>query len=104
LATEAPLLLLKDLPKLAALGPRREGGRLAIRTAFRWASDGVSGVILETVLQGGQRYTTLLAVNRFFAAVTKARSGKCVAPRASSLNVRPETAAELTSELNRLGI
>jgi hypothetical protein len=71
---EEMLVPLKDVPKLPMIGPRRNGGRLNVRTAFRWAKTGSSGVVLWTQMQGGQRYTSLGALHRFFDAVTKAKA------------------------------
>jgi len=51
-ATEEALLRLKDVPKLPMIGPRRNGGRLDVRTVFRWAKSGSSGVVQWTVSAG----------------------------------------------------
>jgi len=99
---DGPPVLVKDVPKLAIVGPRRGGGRLHVRTAFRWALDGAAGVVLESVVQGGQRYTTAAAVARFFAAVTAARA-RGPAPGAARPAKPAADPAAVEGELDRLG-
>jgi len=45
--------------------PKRRGRKVHYSTIFRWAKKGVRGRILETMLIGGIRYTTLEALARF---------------------------------------
>ena len=104
LAAEGPLVALKDLPKLALFGPRRGGGRMAIRTGFRWAGRGLSGVVLQTILQGGRRYTTVLALRRFFADVDAARTRKRTALVGFAPLERGESSDAVATELDHLGI
>jgi hypothetical protein len=52
---------------------------LAPSTIFRWYTKGISGVRLETICIGGTRYTSVEALQRFFDAVTLARSTQDVA-------------------------
>jgi hypothetical protein len=47
---------------------------LAPSTIWRWYTKGISGVKLETICIGGTRYTSVEALQRFFDAVTRARS------------------------------
>lgn len=47
---------------------------LAPSTIWRWHKKGISGVRLETICIGGTRYTSVEALQRFFDAVTLARS------------------------------
>jgi hypothetical protein len=97
---EEMLVPLKDVPKLPMIGPRRNGGRLDVRTAFRWAKTGSNGVVLWTQMQGGQRYTSLGALHRFFDAVTKAKA------RGQKLETPPksrESTSEVETKLDRLG-
>ena len=49
---------------------------LAPSTLWRWHRKGISGVRLETICLGGIRYTSVEALQRFFAAVTEAKSAK----------------------------
>lgn len=104
LTEEGPLVPLKDLPKSPLIGPRRKGGRMHIRTGFNWATKGVCGVVLETVVQGGMRYTSVPAIRRFFAAVTAAKERKCKAEEASTKAEMKQSPAKVESELDRLGI
>ena len=59
------LVLLKEMPKRL---PGRNGKPPAISTLWRWSTTGVKGVKLETILVGGQRYSSLEAFRRFVAA------------------------------------
>ena len=104
LTEEGPLLLLKDLPKSPLIGPRRKGGRMSIRTGFRWATEGVCGVVLETVVQGSQRYTSVPAIRRFFAAVTAAKEGRCRGEEPPAKREMKQSPAKVESELDDLGI
>jgi hypothetical protein len=48
------------------------GGPVNISTIHRWRHVGCRGVLLETVLRGGVRYTSKEAMQRFVHAVTEA--------------------------------
>lgn len=102
--TEEQPFLLKDLPKSPVVGPRRKGGRMHIRTGFNWATKGVCGVVLETVVQGGMRYTSVPAVRRFFAAVTAAKERKGRSEEAQTKTEEKNSPAKVESELDQLGI
>ena len=45
--------------------PKRRGKKIHISTLYRWATSGVRGVQLETILVGGSRCTSLEALQRF---------------------------------------
>lgn len=48
--------------------PKKRGNKkVHISTVHRWISRGVRGRRLETILVGGERYTSWEALNRFFA-------------------------------------
>lgn len=67
------LVELKAVPKLLEA---KIGKRLNLATLYRWQSRGIAGIKLETVVVGGGRFTTVDALNRFFAASTLAKQGK----------------------------
>ncbi|MCU0865722.1 MAG: DUF1580 domain-containing protein [Planctomycetes bacterium] len=48
---------------------------VAFQTLFRWATKGCRGVVLETICVGGTRCTSKEALQRFFDAMTRVRSG-----------------------------
>lgn len=48
--------------------PRRQGKKVHYSTVYRWATKGVRGRTLGTVLRGGLRFTTVEEVGRFLAA------------------------------------
>lgn len=102
--TEEEPFLLKDLPKSPVVGPRRKGGRMHIRTGFNWATKGVCGVVLETVVQGGMRYTSVPAVRRFFAAVTAAKQRKGDGAPPLPADRAGQDPAGVEDELDRLGL
>ncbi len=49
---------------------RRKGKRPHPSTLFRWASNGLRGVRLETLRVGGTTYTTMEALQRFFEGLS----------------------------------
>ena len=55
------------------LPPRRRGRPVHPATIYRWASRGLSGIVLETVQAGGSRVTTLDAMERFFCRLAEMR-------------------------------
>jgi hypothetical protein len=64
-----PNLLDEDLIPFAE-GVRSLPGRPHISTGYRFATRGSRGVVLETVLVGGRRYTSRQALRRFVATVS----------------------------------
>jgi hypothetical protein len=66
------LVLLSDTPKIL---PKRNGKAVHLSACYRWMRQGLSGVRLETVLIGGQRFTSKQALNRFWHRVTAVRDG-----------------------------
>lgn len=52
------------------------GRRVHDETIRRWATRGVRGVKLETVVVAGSRVTTHDAIERFIAATTAAANGR----------------------------
>ena len=95
--TDEPLL-----PALAAI-ERVTGQRPHPTTLHRWFRHGTHGVKLETLLCGGRRMSSVLAVKRFFEAVTAASDG--VAAPASRTNRQRESAiAKAEAELAKAGI
>ena len=66
----------RELPKWTE---KHFGKRKHPSTFHRWRLRGVRGVKLETILLGGIRFTSVEALNRFFAATTSAADGEaCV--------------------------
>jgi len=66
------LVLLSEVPKIL---PKRKGKAVHLSACYRWMRSGLSGVRLETILVGGQRFTSTQALNRFWARVTAVRDG-----------------------------
>lgn len=66
------LVLLSEVPKIL---PKRNGKAVHLSACYRWMRSGLSGVRLETVLVGGQRFTSKEALNRFWHRVTAVRDG-----------------------------
>lgn len=50
-------------------------GRPNISTLWRWSRRGVKGVILETLVVAGRRFTSTEALRRFASATTAAANG-----------------------------
>ena len=55
--------------------PQHLPGQPHASTIFRWGTRGVRGVLLETCLVGGRRYTSREALQRFIQATTAAAAG-----------------------------
>ncbi len=68
-AIEHPIRL-HDVPRLRWIPGRRGNSRLNLATVYRWASDGLHGIKLETLKIGGTRVTSEAALKRFFEALT----------------------------------
>lgn len=64
------LLLLADVPKQLEM---ITGRRISISTVHRWIREGLCGVHLECIFVGGQRMTTIEALERFDEGVTQSR-------------------------------
>lgn len=47
--------------------PQRRGKKIHYSTVYRWAMKGTRGRKLESTMIGGIRYTTMEALERFFA-------------------------------------
>ena len=51
--------------------PKHIPGRPSLASVYRWMTDGVrGGVRLESIVVGGQRFTSLEAIGRFIRATT----------------------------------
>jgi len=61
---EQPITL-AEVPKYV---PKRGGKKVHYSTVYRWTTKGARGRILESVMVGGIRYTTVEAVQRFLTA------------------------------------
>ena len=66
--------------RLPCFRNRRAGKRINVSTIWRWATVGVRGVKLETIMAGGSRATSFEAVERFFEVLTLQADGGAVAP------------------------
>ncbi len=67
---------LLSLTEAARLVPRRRGGKGAhVATLYRWAKDGLRGVVLQTLQVGGTRCTSREALQRFFERLTEEPAG-----------------------------
>jgi hypothetical protein len=66
-----------------AVGIRSLPGRPHISTGYRFITKGSRGILLETILVGGRRYTSRQALRRFVTAVTNAanRAPSCAESR-----------------------
>ncbi|TWT96934.1 hypothetical protein Pla108_27100 [Botrimarina colliarenosi] len=61
------LISLREVPDFL---PTRRGKKLHISTVHRWVQKGARGKVLESVLLGGVRYTSLEALVRFMTTST----------------------------------
>ncbi len=58
-------ITLAEVPKHL---PKRRGKKVHYSTVYRWVTKGSRGQVLESVMVGGIRYTTIEAVARFLSA------------------------------------
>lgn len=73
IATET-VISLKDASKRL---PCRRAGRPTHRaTLYRWSSKGLHGIKIETVQVGGTRCTSVEALQRFFARLSRQDRGE----------------------------
>lgn len=80
------------LTEAAKLLPRRRAGRKPhVSTLYRWASNGLKGVVLETVQVGGTTCTSQEALQRFF---------NCLQRRHRS--AIPETSKDVIARISQL--
>src|ERR1700683_5036553 len=70
------LLPLSSVPNLKWLPRRRRGAKLSYTCLWRWATKGVSGVVLQTVRVGGTPCTTESDLRHFFAEIADAKRGE----------------------------
>ena len=61
------LITLRDVPVHL---PKRKGKKVHYSTVWRWVKKGARGRVLESVLIGGVRYTSVAALDRFFETGT----------------------------------
>jgi hypothetical protein len=64
------------LDEAARLIPGRDGGTVHPFTVGLWTRRGKKGVILESMLAGPRRCTSVQAIQRFLEAVTRAANGE----------------------------
>ena len=67
--------------KLRCFANRRGGKRINVSTLWRWATTGVHGVKLETIMAGGSRVTSLEAVERFSQLTLQAEGEHVATPQ-----------------------
>lgn len=75
----------KYLPLVAAV-EAATGRRPHLSTVLRWAQQGSKGTVLESVILGGRRLTSIEAVKRFVAACSeraKAKTTPQITPKQS---------------------
>ncbi len=76
--TEPPLPPLQELIAIADVPdhlPRRKGRKIHRSAVYRWATGGLDGIKLRTVLVGSQLFTHPDWLAGFCAAVTESRRG-----------------------------
>jgi hypothetical protein len=89
--------------KAASAIPGRE--RVSLGTLHRWRLKGVRGVRLETVLIGGQRFTSRQAIERFLAFLNHAEASTQDVPRHVSQVGRQRAAKAAQAALQaKLGV
>jgi hypothetical protein len=70
-STTETLISFSDAAKTVI--PRRRGRRTHLSTLHRWATSGIRGIVLETLVCGGCRVTSREALQRFFERLSGPR-------------------------------
>jgi len=83
--------------------PRRDGRPLHVATLYRWASRGVNGIKLSTVMVGRTRCTTEQELSDFFKALTEADMSKLAPVLRPASSREREQAARRAKEILHLG-
>jgi hypothetical protein len=94
------LVPLSELPNHI---PPRNGRKVSIATCYRWSITGVRGVRLETAQVGGQRVTSLEALQRFTETLTALRDGQPAVDRAPA-PVKRRREEDVSKQLDSIGI
>ena len=90
--------------KLPCFSNRRSGKRINVSTLWRWATLGVRGIKLETIMAGGSRATSLEAIERFFQALTRQAEPQAIAPPLHQIHQRRKEIEAAERRLARAGI
>ena len=100
------LIPLRDVPRSKLLPKRRSGSRVSVSTLFRWALHGLRGYRLDTVMVGGQRCTSIEALQEFFRMLTEGQQSHDSTPAGQRSNSCSSLsrARAVAAELDRLGI
>jgi hypothetical protein len=87
-----------DAPKRAELPRRRFNKRPHVSTFYRWAKRGVRGVRLETIRIGGTLCTSVDAMQRFFAALSRTDSLPSAPTQADTCRLTEQVDRQLDAE------
>lgn len=93
-----PDLLQEELLPFA-LAIRSLPGTPHVSTGYRYAMQGIRGVVLETVKVGGKRFTSRQAIMRFIAALTRVTTPSQNARSSKA----PASQLQVNKRLNSLG-
>ena len=82
---------------------RRRGRKLAASTLWRWSKKGLRGVHLDSLVVGGQRYTTKTALQRFFAQLTRDADigARSTSPQLTVNDAAPRASQDIDAELDQ---
>lgn len=84
--------------------PKHFPGRPNVSSIYRWFGKGIRGARLETIVVGGQRFTSIEAIQRFIRATTANSPGASApVPRPTSRQ-REAAIRKAERELERAGI
>jgi hypothetical protein len=78
--------------------------RVSLATLHRWRQRGVRGVLLETCLVGGLRYTSLEAIARFVAGLNSGDAPAIPAAPVITASQRRKQSEAARAELEKMGI
>lgn len=97
---EEELLSLADAAK--RLPRKNSGKRVHVAALYRWASTGCRGVVLETLQVGGQRFTSMAALQRFAEELTNSCERCQIGSDPASRRVNAVEVGRAAAEVDRL--
>lgn len=97
------LIPLSAVPRIPRMRPGRGGKRLHLATVYRWAQHGIRGIRLETIVAGGVRCTSILALQRFFEQLTAAYTAASIDTQGHTMGPTGDVTAIMNDNLTQTG-
>ena len=92
------------IPKVPAYLESRGFHRVHISAVYRWTKSGSRGVRLESLRIGGQKVTSIEAIQRFIEATTRNSTGGSLPPSKPTSRQREAAIRKAERDLAKAGI